>query len=203
MKFISLAEESGLIVAIGEWVLHTACAQMQCWLDAGFSLKRMAVNLSSIQFQKGDIVETVKSALKESRLSAQRLELEITEGLVMQETERTIDLLNKLKDIGVTMAIDDFGTGYSSLAYLKQLPVEKLKIDRSFVRDIPDDPNDEAITRAVIVLGQSLQLEVIAEGIETEAQQEFLKSLGCNEGQGYLYSHPLPAEEFVKLLQTV
>jgi len=203
MKFICLAEESGLIVAIGKWVLHTACAQMQCWLDAGFSLKRMAVNLSSMQFQKGDIVETVKSALKESRLSAQQLELEITEGLVMQETERTIELLNKLKDIGVTMAIDDFGTGYSSLAYLKQLPVEKLKIDRSFVRDIPDDPNDEAITRAVIVLGQSLQLEVIAEGIETEAQQEFLKSLGCNEGQGYLYSHPLPAEEFVKLLQKV
>ncbi len=201
MKFIPLAEESGLIVPIGEWVLRSACQQMQCWLDAGYPLERIAVNLSSIQFQRGDVVATVKDVLKETGLSPRRLELEITEGLVIQDTERTINSLNKLKDVGVTMAIDDFGTGYSSLSYLKQLPVEKLKIDRSFVKDILDDPNDEAITRAVIALGKNLQLKVIAEGMETEAQQAFLKSLGCHEGQGYLYSRPVPEEELVKLLR--
>ncbi len=202
-KFIPLAEESGLIVAIGKWVLHEACRQMKCWVDANLSLKRIAVNLSGIQFQRGNIVATIKHTLDQIGLSPQRLELEITEGLIMQKTDRAISMLTRLQDLGITIAIDDFGTGYSSLSYLKQLPVDKLKIDRSFVRDITHDANDEAITRAVVALGQSLQLKVIAEGVETEEQRKFLENLGCDESQGNYYSPAVPAEEFLKLFKVI
>ena len=200
-KFIPLAEDCGLIVAIGDWVLQTACAQLQQWRQAGMSLGRMSVNVSGRQFQHGQIVAAVESALQKIQCGPQSLELEITESMIMQEPEQTITLLNDLKALGVSIAIDDFGTGYSSLSYLKKLPVDKLKVDRSFVRDIPHDTNDETITRAVIALAQSLQLTVIAEGIETDEQLSFLKSLNCCEGQGYLFSRPLSAEAFGKLLK--
>ena len=200
-KFIPLAEDCGLIVAIGDWVLQTACAQLQQWRDAGLSLDRMSVNVSGRQFQQAQIVSVVESALQKIQDRSHSLELEITESMIMQESEQTITLLNDLKSLGVSIAIDDFGTGYSSLSYLKKLPVDKLKVDRSFVRDIPQDANDEAITRAVIALAQSLQLTVIAEGIETKEQLSFLQSLNCCEGQGYLYSRPLSAEAFGRLLE--
>ncbi|OGT20994.1 MAG: hypothetical protein A2V90_08635 [Gammaproteobacteria bacterium RBG_16_57_12] len=195
-KFITIAEESGLIVPIGEWVLRTACSQLQEWRRAGLNLNRIAVNVSARQFYRGEIVRVVKTVLDETGLPANSLELEITESIIMQESGRAITTLHDLSLLGVTIAIDDFGTGYSSLSYLKQLPVHKLKVDRSFVRDIPHDVNDEAITRAIIALGQNLQLVVLAEGVESVEQQDFLTILKCDEVQGFLYSRPLPAEQF-------
>ncbi len=200
-KFIPLAEECGLIQPIGEWVLRTACQQMQAWLDDDLPLRHIAVNVSGLQFQRHDLLTTLKQVLDESGLNPKHLELEITEGYIMQKTEPAIKMLDEIKQLGISISVDDFGTGYSSLSYLKRLPLDKLKIDKSFVRDIPDDPNDEAITRAIVALGQSLQLKVIAEGIETEAQKQFLKTIGCDEGQGYLYGDPLPADEFFKHLK--
>lgn len=200
-KFIPLAEETGLILPLGEWVLHTASMQMQAWLAAGLDFGRIAINISGVQFQRADIVETIKRVIEQTGISPEHLELEITESFIMQRTKWAISVLDKLKDLGVSMAIDDFGTGYSSLSYLKRMPINKLKIDRSFVRDIIEDPNDEAITRAVLALGQSLQLEVVAEGIETREQAVLLKSLHCDNGQGFLYSKPLPAEEFSNLMK--
>jgi len=194
-KFIPLAEECGLIESIGEWVLRTACKQMQKWLNVDASLQRIAVNVSGLQFQRQDLATMLQQILLESKLHPKYLELEITEGYLMQKTESAIQVLDKIKQLGVSISVDDFGTGYSSLSYLKRLPLDKLKIDQSFIRDIPNSPNDEAIARAIVALGQSLQLSVIAEGIETEAQNEFLKELGCDEGQGFFYGNPLPAEE--------
>ncbi len=195
-RFIPLAEESGLIEPIGEWVLRKACVQMQHWIEGGIPLQRIAVNVSGVQVQRGSFVNTVRDVLSETRLDPRRLELEITETFIMQKTDWAIGVLDQLKMLGVRMAIDDFGTGYSSLSYLKRLPVDKLKIDGSFVRDIPEDPNDEAIVRAVVALGQTLQLQVNAEGIETEEQRVFLKALGCHEGQGFFFSKALSAEDF-------
>ncbi|MCK4587563.1 MAG: EAL domain-containing protein [Gammaproteobacteria bacterium] len=200
-KFIPLAEESGIIVAIGEWVLRTACNQMKSFLDSGYLVERISINISGVQFQRESIVDTIVGVLEETNLDPKSLELEITESVIMQETNKTVKILNEIRQQGITIAVDDFGTGYSSLSYLKRLPVNKLKVDRSFVRDIPRDLNDEAITRAVIALGQALNLKVIAEGVETEEQQIFLKSLGCNEAQGNLYSRPLPVEELAEILK--
>lgn len=200
-KFIPLAEECGLIEAIGEWVLRSACLQMKQWLDDGLTLGCIAVNVSGLQFQRHDLLTIIKQVLDESGLNPKYLELEITEGYIMQKTEQAIKVLDEIKQLGISISVDDFGTGYSSLSYLKRLPLDKLKIDKSFVRDIPDDPNDEAITRAIVALGQSLQLRVIAEGIETEAQKQFLKTIGCDEGQGYSYGGPLPADEFIKQIK--
>ncbi len=197
-KFIPLAEESGQIASIGEWVLQQACQQMQAWIEAGIELKHIAVNVSGLQFQRDNFETIIDQALKQSGLDPVLLELEITEGYIMQNTKQAITVLDKIKKLGVTIAIDDFGTGYSSLSYLKRLPVDKLKIDKSFVRDIPQDSNDEAIARAIVALAHNLQLSVIAEGIETEGQRDFLKSLNCNEGQGFLFGYPLPADAFIK-----
>ncbi|MEC4677509.1 MAG: EAL domain-containing protein, partial [Nitrospirota bacterium] len=199
-RFIPLAEESGLIEPIGKWVLRTACRQMRTWLDEGLVLRHMAVNISGVQVQRGAFVQTVREALQDMDLDPGHLELEIIETFIMQKTDWAISILDELKSLGVRMAIDDFGTGYSSLSYLKRLPVDKLKIDRSFIRDIAHDTDDEAIVRAVVALGQSLQLEVNAEGLETESQYDFLKKLGCDEVQGFLYSEALPPEAFVKLM---
>ncbi len=192
-RFIPVAEESGLIIDIGMWVLKTACAQMQAWQQQGLALNVIAVNVSGMQFQRGDIVDTVASVLSASGLPPQHLELEITESIILKRPEYAIDALHKLKKLGVSVSIDDFGTGYSSLNQLKHLPVDKLKIDQSFVQDIPHDKDDEAIACAVIALAQSMNLKVIAEGVETKAQVDFLISQGCNEGQGNLYSHPASA----------
>jgi diguanylate cyclase (GGDEF)-like protein/PAS domain S-box-containing protein len=201
-RFIHLAEESGLIRPIGEWVLFNACDQMRQWREQGFILPRIAVNLSGHQLHKDGIVEQVQSVLRGTKLEPDWLELEITESFIMRQAEDAIGMLNQLKELGVQLAIDDFGTGYSSLSYLKRLPVHKLKIDQSFVHGIPDDVNDSSIARAVIALGRSMQLRVIAEGVETEQQQAFLRAEGCDEGQGYLYSRPVSATDFLSTWHT-
>jgi EAL domain-containing protein (putative c-di-GMP-specific phosphodiesterase class I) len=198
-KFIPLAERSGLVIPMGDWVLNEACRQAQAWRDKGHSLV-MAVNLSALQFKRGNLLETVAHALKRSGLPANMLELELTESILLQDVDVAIKTLRSLKEMGVKLSIDDFGTGYSSLSYLKRLAVNKLKIDQSFVRDLAEDSDSAAIVRAIIQLGHTLQLSVIAEGVETEAQLAFLRSNGCDEAQGYLYSRPVPAVEFVRLL---
>lgn len=195
-RFIPIAEDSGLIVPIGAWVLQEACRQAKAWLDEGVPLERIAVNLSGVQIQRGDIVATVCRILTETGLPPERLELEITETYIMRQAERDIRVLEQLRDYGVNLAIDDFGTGQSSLGYLKRLPVDKLKIDRSFVMDIPQDADDAAITRAIVALGHSLRLRVLAEGVETPEQVAFLKELGCDAAQGYYYSKPIDAAAF-------
>jgi diguanylate cyclase (GGDEF)-like protein/PAS domain S-box-containing protein len=190
-RFIPVAEETGIIVEIGEWVLVTACREMKRWIDAGLKPLRIAVNVSPRQLRRRDFCETVANALTVSGLPADLLELEITEGSVMENPQEAIQILERLGRMGVTLAIDDFGTGYSSLAYLKLFPIDHLKIDRSFVADIETDLNDRAIAFGTIALAHSLGLRVIAEGVETEDQLELLRTNGCDEVQGYLMSKPL------------
>ena len=192
---VPLAERSGLIVPIGRWVLDTACRQMAEWLEEGLSLERVAVNISVRQFLAPDFVELVADTLRRHRLEPSRLELEITESLLMKDVERAIVTLGALKALGVELAIDDFGTGYSSLGYLKRFPIDRLKIDRIFVRDILSNSDDAAITRAVIAMAHSMKLGVVAEGVETEEQLRFLAHIDCEEVQGYHLSRPLPAIE--------
>jgi len=193
-SFIPLAEETGLIHSVGEWVLRTACIQGKTWLDRGINFGRISVNVAGPQIQRGGLPNIVAKVLVETGMPATHLELEVTEGFIMRQAEFAIDQLQALRDQGVSLAIDDFGTGYSSLSYLKLLPIDKLKIDQSFIRDIPHDENDKAISNAVIALGNSLGLTVIAEGVETKEQAAFLKQAGCAEVQGYLYSRPIDAE---------
>ncbi|MGB0466967.1 MAG: PAS domain S-box protein [Pontibacterium sp.] len=200
-KFIPLAEDSGLIYPIGEWVLQAACHQAKCWLDQGFDFGRIAVNVAGPQIQRRTLVNQVRETLARTNLPARYLELELTEGFIMQHARSSIEQLKALQALGVTLAIDDFGTGYSSLSYLKQLPIQKLKIDQSFVRDIPDDPESMSIADAVIALGKSLKLTVIAEGVETAEQAMFLEQSGCHEAQGYLYSKPVGPEVAERLLK--
>jgi diguanylate cyclase (GGDEF)-like protein len=199
-RFIPLAEQSGHIIQLGEWVLNEACRQARQWLDSGLPALVMAVNLSALQFKRGDIVEVVMAALQHSGLPPALLELELTESILLQDVAATMRTLQSLKALGVKLSIDDFGTGYSSLSYLKQLAVDKLKIDQSFIRDLLDDSDDAAIVKAVIQLGQAMQLTVIAEGVETAEQLAYLGSAGCDEVQGYLFSRPIPAEQFAELL---
>ncbi len=195
-EFIPIAEESGLILPIGEWVLRTATQQMRRWLDAGLAVHQMAVNLSAVQFRHANLPELVTQVLAEADLPAQYLELELTEGVAMNDPLGAIAVMNNLHERGVRLSIDDFGTGYSSLSYLKRFQVYKLKIDQSFVRDITDDPDDKAIVVAVIALARSLGFQTIAEGVETQGQLDFLRAQGCDEVQGYFYSRPLPADGF-------
>jgi diguanylate cyclase (GGDEF)-like protein len=200
-EFIPLAEDTGMIVPIGEWVLRTACAQVKRWHDEGLAL-RIAVNLSPRQFQQENLIEQVKRALEESGLEPRYLDLEVTESSIMKDAALTIEILRGLKEMGIQISIDDFGTGYSSLSYLKRFPIDVLKIDRSFVRDSSTDAGDAAIVMAIITLAHSLNLKVIAEGVETEEQLRLLRLLRCDEMQGYLFSVPLPAEEFKQILLT-
>ena len=200
--FIPLAEETGLINDIGEWVLREGCRQAKEWQDQGLArTRRMAVNLSARQFGDRGFLDMVTRVLNETGLSPQCLELEITESQVMRQTEGIIQLLNKLSEMGVSLAIDDFGTGYSSLSYLKRLPIQKLKIDQSFIRDVTVDPNDAAIVVAIINMAKSLDLETIAEGVETAGQLALLRSKGCRTGQGFYFSAPVPSREIYPLLR--
>jgi diguanylate cyclase (GGDEF)-like protein len=199
-KFISLAEEAGLIIPIGEWVLSAACLQNKAWHEAGYGSIVVSVNLSNRQFDQKDLIEVVTRALRNVDLHPRYLELEITESAVMQNPEEAIATLHKLRDLGVQISIDDFGTGYSSLNYLRRLPLDSLKIDRSFVMNLSTNSSDAAIVKAIIVLAHSLNLKVVAEGVETEQQLAFLRESGCDEIQGYLLSRPLPVGEISKVL---
>ena len=201
-RFIAAAEESGLIVPIGEWVLREACAQAVRWQQAGLPEMTMAVNLSAVQFRRSDLLCTVTQALVDSGLDPAWLELELTESLLIDDAEQVLETLRRLKALGVCLSIDDFGTGYSSLAYLKRFAVDKLKIDQSFVRDIVSDPDDAAIVRAIISMARSLKLKVIAEGVETGELASILHLYQCHEAQGYHYARPMPADALVDWLQS-
>lgn len=201
VEFIPVAERNGMIVPIGEWVLFEACRQARQWQVEMGTPVNMAVNLSARQLRDVDIVKLVARALEETGLPAHLLELELTESMLVHDTKRVLHTLEALKEIGVSLSIDDFGTGYSSLSYLKSFPLDYLKIDRSFVMDLPHDPNDGAIVRAIIDMAHSLGLKVIAEGVETREQLDFLLEQDCDEIQGYYFSKPLPQEQLTKLLK--
>ena len=198
--FIQLAEETGMITQIGDWVLRTACAQNKLWLDSGFSPMRLAVNVSARQFQQAAFIGTVRDLLKETNLDPALLELELTEASIMKEPEKAIEKLNELRDMGIKIAIDDFGTGYSSLSYLKRFPIDTLKIDKTFVSDVSTNEDDATIAKAIVMMGHALDITVIAEGVETPQQLEYLTSLECDVIQGYLFSPPLTTESFTELL---
>ena len=200
-EFLAIAEDSGLIVGIGQWVLREACRQTRAWLDEGLPAVPVAVNISSLEFRNEHFLEGVRIALKKSRLDPKYLELELTETVLMRHAESTAHALDQLKSIGVRLAVDDFGTGYSSLSYLTRFPIDTLKLDQSFVRDVFASGEDAIVVCAVIGMGNSLRHTVVAEGVETLQQLEFLQAHGCAEGQGYYFSHPLPADEFAKLLE--
>ena len=195
--FIDLAEKTGLIIPIGDWVLNEACRQMRAWFDQGYSHWRIAVNLSALQFCYSGLVDSVVAALERHHLPANSLTLEITETTAMSDADASMVVLQRLSQMGVDLSIDDFGTGYSSLMYLKRLPANELKIDRGFVRDLEHDSDDAAIVSAIVALGQALGLRIVAEGVETDTQQSFLTTLGCDALQGFLLGEPLPAEQFM------
>ena len=201
-RFIPLAEEIGLIQSIGEWVLRSACAQTKAWQEAGLPPILMSVNVSMHQFKDKSFINMLRTILQETNLEPQYLMLELTESALMQNSAFTISMLNELKSFGIHIAIDDFGTGYSSLSYLKYLPLSKVKLDQSFVRSVTIDPNDEAISKAIIAMAHSLNLKVVAEGVEKTDQLSFLRSHKCDEAQGFLFSKPVPENEFVELLMT-
>jgi diguanylate cyclase (GGDEF)-like protein/PAS domain S-box-containing protein len=203
VKFIPMAEESGLIVPIGDWVLREACRQNKAWQDAGLPLVTMCVNVSARQFREKSLIGAVVNALSESGLDARYLELELTESLIMQDVEQAVATMKELQRLGVQLSIDDFGTGYSSLAALKTFPVARLKIDKSFIDDLPSNENDRAVASAVILLGQKLNLRVIAEGVETDEQVAFLRENNCDEMQGYHFSKPIPPQEIARMLDEV
>jgi diguanylate cyclase (GGDEF)-like protein/PAS domain S-box-containing protein len=201
-QFIPLAEETGLIVPVGRWVLRTACAQSVAWQREGLPMLRVAVNLSARQFAHDGLLQDIADIIDETGLAPGGLEVEVTESMVMQNPERAVATLTRLREMGISVSIDDFGTGYSSLGYLKRFPVDNVKVDRSFIKDLPHDQDDAAITRAVIAMAQSLRMRVIAEGVETREQLNFLREHGCDECQGYYLSRPLPAGEFALLVRS-
>jgi len=199
-RFIPLAEETGLIVPIGEWVLRTACAQVKAWHVAGFSDLTVAVNFSAKQFQKNDLFDLVRRILDETKLGAEYLEIELTESLLMKDSDVTVQTLRQLKEMGAIMALDDFGTGYSSLSYLRRFPIDVVKIDCSFIRDVTNNVDDALLTKAIISMAKSLNLKTVAEGVETEGQLNFLKENQCDTIQGYYFSRPLPADDVTAML---
>ena len=200
--FIPVAEDCGLIVPLGEWVIHEACRQHQQWLSSGMPLMRIAINLSARQFVRDDLVKMMGGVIHQTGINPEYIELELTESIIMENVEQTISTLHELRNMGVYLSIDDFGTGYSSMAYLKRFPIDKLKIDQSFVRDLANDPDDAAIVSATIAMAHNLKLTAIAEGVETKQQLQFLKASGCEEIQGYYFSRPLPADELAELFES-
>ncbi len=201
-EFIPAAEQSGLIVPIGEWVLHHACARAKAWRDAGVPPLRMAVNISGVQFHRVDIVRLVEDVLGKTKLPPEWLELELTESIFIEDAQSAIDIMDQLHQLGVQLAVDDFGTGYSSLSYLRQFPIDRLKIDQSFVRASLMNLNDRMIIRAIVNLGHSLNLKIIAEGVEMKDHEDLLKEEGCDEVQGFKYSKPLPEDKFLEFVET-
>jgi diguanylate cyclase (GGDEF)-like protein len=200
-EFIPLAEDCGLIGAIGAWVIREACRQARAWQDQGVPPLRVSVNLSASQFRDSGLVQSIRAALDDARLEARYLEVELTESAVMSDPEQSIAVLEQLSAMGVLVSVDDFGTGYSSMSYLRRFPIDKLKIDRVFINEIASRPEDASIVRAIISLAHSLRLKVVAEGVETPSQLDFLKAAGCDEYQGYHFSRPLPAAEFERLMR--
>jgi diguanylate cyclase len=202
-EFISVAEESGLIIPIGEWVLQAVCAQLQAWQRAGYGRLRVALNLSPRQLRQPKFVTTVQDILSTTGNQPSCLELEVTESTLMVNTPAVLEVLQGLKELGITLTIDDFGTGYASLAYLKRFPVDGLKIDRSFVQNITTDPSDRAIVKAIIAMARSLDLRVVAEGVETKEQLSLIREYGCHEYQGYFFSPAVEADTFARLMPRV
>lgn len=200
-SFIPLAEESGLIEPLGSWVIHEACRQLRAWLDDGIDPHRVSVNISPRQFQRTHLVSIVQNALDQAGLEPERLTLEITESIIMQNPDEARAILSELREMGVRVAIDDFGSGYSSLAYLKLFPLDTLKIDRAFIAPLPDDQDSAAIVEAVVAMSRKLKLAVVAEGVETSGQSAFLRGIGCDVAQGFLYSPPLPADQLPTALR--
>jgi EAL domain-containing protein (putative c-di-GMP-specific phosphodiesterase class I) len=200
-QFISVAEETGAIVPIGDWVLETACAQVKKWQDMGLPRIGLAVNVSARQLNQDDLIDTVSRVLSKTGIQPSCLELELTESVAMQDAACTIHFFTELKKMGIQISIDDFGTGYSSLSYLKRFPIDKLKIDKSFVKDIVNDADDEAIVKAIIAVAHSLKLKVVAEGVETKEQLRFLRLHHCDEWQGFHFSRPIPGDEMTQMLQ--
>jgi EAL domain-containing protein (putative c-di-GMP-specific phosphodiesterase class I) len=200
-EFIPIAEECGLIGAIGAWVMREACRQARAWQVAGLPPLRVAVNLSPSQFRQGNIVEMIRGALDQAGLEPRFLEVELTESAVMSDPEESIAILEKLSKMGVLVSVDDFGTGYSSMSYLRRFPIDKLKIDRGFISEVMSRPEDASIVRAIISLAHSLRLKVVAEGVESPEQLEFLKTLGCDQYQGFHFSPALPASQFEALVR--
>jgi EAL domain-containing protein (putative c-di-GMP-specific phosphodiesterase class I) len=200
-KVIPIAEETGLIVTLGKWVLRTACTQNMAWQREGLPPVCMAVNLSARQFSDPFLLQDIGDVLRDTGMDPKLLELEITEGMVIQHPDKAIELLRAIKALGVRLAIDDFGTGYSSLGQLKHFPIDTLKVDRSFIRDIPNDSEDRAITEAIIAMGKTLSLTVVAEGVETAEQERFLREHACDEMQGYYFSKPVVASQFADLMR--
>jgi EAL domain-containing protein (putative c-di-GMP-specific phosphodiesterase class I) len=201
-QFVPIAEDTGLIVPIGKWVLHTACAQSMAWQRAGLAPVCMAVNISPRQFLDPSLLDDIAEILKATDIDPHLLELEITESMVMHNVEQAVRKLHAIKEMGVRLAIDDFGTGYSSLAQLKRFPIDTLKVDRSFIREIPNNAEDQAITEAIIAMGRTLGVTVVAEGVETAEQQTFLSARACDEMQGYYFSKPSHPDQFAALLHT-
>jgi EAL domain-containing protein (putative c-di-GMP-specific phosphodiesterase class I) len=200
-RFIPLAETSGQILRLGEWVLHSACSQAKAWAEAGCPVERVAINISGHQLRQSDFPDLIKRILTETQLDPASLELEFTESVLMEHADQTVAVLQTLKGMGIQLSIDDFGTGYSSLSYLKHFPIDRIKIDRAFVAGINRDPGDTAIVAAVIALARTLKIRVLAEGVETRAQLEFLQNHSCSEAQGFLLGAPMAAEDLVRWLE--
>ena len=201
VQFIPVLEETGQVVEVGEWAIRTACLQHKAWYETGMPPLCVAVNLSARQLRESSFVSVVEKVLRETGVDAEGLELEITESMLMSDSEKSVRTLGALHEMGIRLSMDDFGTGYSSLSYLKRFPIDTIKIDRSFVADLATDPDDVGIIKAIIMIGHSLNRKVIAEGVETAEQLAILREYRCDEMQGYLFSPPLPAEEMTGFLK--